>query len=143
MTGTTGTDGWGAARADDLQRRRRRRKALTLAAAVAVMGAASLIGGTTIGAGVTIAPLVTALGIVAVAAITIGLGWREADEVLRRRALHVFAAVGVVAIVGNPVAEMIGKAFHIAPPVEPVWWLSIAAGAAVLLAHRWRDRATR
>ncbi|WP_156025810.1 hypothetical protein [Sphingomonas phyllosphaerae] len=140
MTGTTRTDAWGARRADDRQRRRRVRKALTIAAAVAVMGAASLIGGTTVGSGVTIAPLVTAFCIVAVAAITLGLGWREADEVLRRRALHVFAAVGVVAIVGNPVAEMLGRAFHIPSPTETLWWLSIATGVAVLLVQRWRDR---
>lgn len=143
MTGTTRTDAWGVARAGDRQRRRRIRKALTVAAAVTVMAAASRIGATTAtGSGVTIAPLVTAIGIVAIAALALGLSWREADEMLRRRALHVFAAVGVMTIIGNPVAEMLGRAFHRPTPAEPLWWLSIAAGAAVLLVQRWRDRAT-
>lgn len=61
--------------------------------------------------------------------------WRQHDEVIRRRAVNAYAAIGLIALFGHPLIGVLAP-FGITLKPDLVWALAVVGGTATYLYQR-------
>jgi len=75
-------------------------------------------------------------GLIVLAAIVGGwVQWRQHDEVIRRRAINAYAAMGIVTLFGFPLIGVLAR-FGITLKPDLLWLLAIVGGLATYLYQR-------
>lgn len=147
MTSFTMDDGnWGERRMSARLAQQRGRRIRMVILGVAIMVGLPFVGGLIDGfshSDVTARhddalKVVSAVLFVAVVAWFALSNWRERDEVERRSALNVWAALGLAALVLNPVLRAIQPLLHLADPAQTAWVGSLIAGGATIIYQKVR-----
>ena len=136
MTGDMADENWGTRRVA----RRNRRRAVIVAATIAVSVAFGIGGQFLVPAGADAdrASLIWASGLLAAAAILIGLVWREIDELQRRRLVNAAAIAGVTCMALLVLAQAAGRMVPVAEPMIDVMMIGALAMVATIVFQRVR-----
>ena len=136
MTGDIADENWGTRR---VARRNRRRAVIAVAAIVVSL--AFGIGGQYLaptGTATDGASLLWASGLLAAGAILIWLGWREIDELQRRRVVNGAALAGATCMALLVLAQAAGRLLPIADPMIQVVMIGAIVMVATIIFQRFR-----